>query len=160
MTPCTQCPCPEICAGEPVFCKWAKDPNALSTQKKAICEVSAVRARANSSGLPAIPVVSPAIPSTTTPILSDAIAAAGRVAPSMPSVPRQLANAAGAVWRLGMQWLAGGPLLVKSEELDRRLSICQPCDKWTGSRCVACGCFGQLKARLESESGKCPEGKW
>ena len=60
--------------------------------------------------------------------------------------------------RLGIQFLTGGPLLVSQAELDRRLAICQPCPNWTGSRCTACGCFGQLKARLESETGQCPEG--
>lgn len=77
-----------------------------------------------------------------------------------PPITRQLANAAGAIVRLGIQFLTGGPLLVSPAELDRRLSICQPCPNWTGSRCTACGCFGQLKARLESETGECPDGKW
>lgn len=80
--------------------------------------------------------------------------------PQLPSVPEQIANAAGAVFRLGMQFLTGGPMLVQPDELDRRLAICQPCEFFAGSRCTKCGCFGKLKARLESETGKCPEKKW
>lgn len=85
---------------------------------------------------------------------------AGQPDPQFPPLAQQLATAAGAVIRLGIQWLTGGPLLVSPEKLDSRLAICQPCEKWSGSRCTACGCFGQLKARLESETGQCPLGKW
>jgi hypothetical protein len=48
------------------------------------------------------------------------------------------------------------------EEHDRRLAICQDCDKFdsTQGRCSVCGCRGGLKSWISSESGRCPLGKW
>jgi hypothetical protein len=59
---------------------------------------------------------------------------------------------------------------VSQEEINRRLSICGECEFFTPNikelsekqrkqrRCVKCGCFMNLKAKLRSNH--CPIGKW
>lgn len=78
----------------------------------------------------------------------------------LPPIRQQLANAAIALGRAASSLAAGNGLTVSQTELDRRLSICESCHQLRGLRCVACGCFVRLKARLESETGQCPDGKW
>lgn len=40
-----------------------------------------------------------------------------------------------------------------------RIEICKECDYFTPQeRCILCGCFMNIKARLKRR--KCPEGKW
>jgi hypothetical protein len=85
--------------------------------------------------------------------------ASGKPLP-MPPVHVQAANALGALGRAAGQFLSGGPVLVSSEELDRRLAICVACDQYREGRCAVCGCVAKLKARLQSETGQCPLGKW
>jgi Family of unknown function (DUF6171) len=77
-----------------------------------------------------------------------------------PSLATQAANAMGALGRAAGQLLSGGPVLVTPKELDRRLAICRACDFYRDGRCAACGCVTALKARLMSETGNCPKGKW
>jgi hypothetical protein len=79
---------------------------------------------------------------------------------SFPPIHVQAGNALGALGRAAGQFLIGGPVLVSSEELERRLAICWPCDRYRDGRCMSCGCVAKLKARLESETGQCPLGKW
>jgi len=40
----------------------------------------------------------------------------------------------------------------------RRLDICRTCDRLSGDRCTACGCFINVKARGRIFS--CPIGRW
>jgi Family of unknown function (DUF6171) len=80
--------------------------------------------------------------------------------PEFPSLAAQAGNALGALGRAAGQLLNGGPVLVDTEELERRLAICRACDQYRDGRCLRCGCAVALKARLESETGKCPLLKW
>jgi hypothetical protein len=82
------------------------------------------------------------------------------VTESFPPVTTQFGNAMGALSRAAGQLLSGGPVLVSPEELDRRLAICRGCDQFKDARCLMCGCVVALKAKLESETGQCPLGKW
>ena len=49
---------------------------------------------------------------------------------------------------------------LSQEETERRLNICQSCDKFRPSdgRCGMCGCFMKIKTSWQSQ--KCPIGKW
>ncbi len=82
--------------------------------------------------------------------------------PAAPSALTQLVTAAAALGRAAGQALTGSPLTVSQTEYDRRLTICQNCPEFLpcGPRCRKCGCFLQVKARLESETGQCPTGQW
>lgn len=44
------------------------------------------------------------------------------------------------------------------DEREAALAICRGCDKWNGSTCGVCGCFGRFKTWLETEH--CPLAKW
>jgi hypothetical protein len=71
-----------------------------------------------------------------------------------------VANAAGAAFRLGKAAVLGHQIVSSKEEIDRRLSICRACEFFqpSGMRCLKCGCFLNLKTRLETEH--CPIAKW
>lgn len=43
-------------------------------------------------------------------------------------------------------------------ELDRRISLCEECEKRNGPTCLACGCYVELRA-LRADS-HCPYKKW
>ena len=44
------------------------------------------------------------------------------------------------------------------EEYDRRVGICEECEKRNGATCMGCGCFVELRAiRKDSH---CPYKKW
>jgi hypothetical protein len=51
-------------------------------------------------------------------------------------------------------------IMVSEEDFEKRMSICKKCDRYdeSQSRCMECGCFMLLKARLGTES--CPLYKW
>lgn len=55
---------------------------------------------------------------------------------------------------------ASGFKLASKDERDRRKSICSACPEYSGEkgRCLKCGCFINLKSRIEAE--KCPIGRW
>lgn len=70
-----------------------------------------------------------------------------------------LRNAAQATARAAQAALRGLPLLTTPEDRADRLATCLRCDRRTpAGRCLACGCFTGLKARLATES--CPLGYW
>lgn len=47
---------------------------------------------------------------------------------------------------------------VSQEEYDRRVGICEGCEKLSGPTCLGCGCFVELRAiRKDSH---CPYKKW
>lgn len=60
---------------------------------------------------------------------------------------------------------------VDKEEAERRLSICEACDRFdpTNRKCLECGCFMDVKTKLKSQYDykkqetiitRCPLGKW
>ena len=51
-------------------------------------------------------------------------------------------------------------LMVSKEVFQERLTICKGCDRFDKdqTRCMECGCFLMIKARLTPEF--CPLGKW
>jgi hypothetical protein len=100
---------------------------------------------------------SPPISSIT---ITEPAAAPETVTAKFPPVHVQAVNALGALGRAAGQLLSGAPVLVSPEELERRLAICRACDQYRDERCLRCGCVVALKARLTSESGKCPLLKW
>lgn len=42
--------------------------------------------------------------------------------------------------------------------IEKRISVCSKCEKFTGQRCLECGCFVHLKAALQVS--ECPLKKW
>jgi Family of unknown function (DUF6171) len=55
-------------------------------------------------------------------------------------------------------WAQDGFNTENEVEINRRLNICQGCESFKEGRCMLCGCFMKLKARLST--GSCPSGKW
>ena len=55
---------------------------------------------------------------------------------------------------------AATPLKCRAAEdvYDRRITICEACEKLSGPTCLACGCFVELRA-IRKES-RCPYKKW
>ena len=47
---------------------------------------------------------------------------------------------------------------VPPEEYERRLALCQDCDKLNEGTCGACGCYVELRAA--SNVSHCPHKKW
>lgn len=55
-------------------------------------------------------------------------------------------------------FVADGMRTVDKLEYERRLSVCQSCDRRTENRCHECGCFLTIKAA--GRAFDCPIGKW
>lgn len=74
----------------------------------------------------------------------------------MPSIIQQASNFGTAIFKAATTGFA----TVDNETQEKRLEICRGCEFFLAkeSRCSKCGCFMQLKSKLES--GSCPEGKW
>jgi len=49
--------------------------------------------------------------------------------------------------------IAADPVLI-----EKRIAACSKCEKFTGQRCLECGCFVHLKAALQVS--QCPLKKW
>jgi hypothetical protein len=47
---------------------------------------------------------------------------------------------------------------VTKEEYERRLAVCQTCDKLFEGTCAACGCYVELRAT--AKVSRCPHKKW
>ncbi len=73
--------------------------------------------------------------------------------PAYPPVGRQLLKAVTAA-------VTGQTIMATTEERERRQAICDVCPEWDVQqrRCKKCGCNGNLKLALATES--CPIGKW
>jgi hypothetical protein len=56
------------------------------------------------------------------------------------------------------QFVASGGKVVGRDVREQRLSICQTCPHYDGTRCIQCGCFIAAKTWVPHE--KCPAGKW
>jgi hypothetical protein len=48
--------------------------------------------------------------------------------------------------------------LASDEEYERRLAICQGCEKLNEGTCMSCGCYVELRAA--AKISKCPTRKW
>jgi hypothetical protein len=81
---------------------------------------------------------------------------------SFPPALTMAGNAMGAIGRAAGQLLSGGKLRVDDVEFERRMTICRACPEYdpVSVRCKKCSCFLNYKARLQSETGQCPLGKW
>lgn len=55
-------------------------------------------------------------------------------------------------------WAKSGFATAEANLVDKRLDICGTCEKFKDGRCLLCGCFMKLKAKLAT--GSCPIGKW
>jgi hypothetical protein len=77
-----------------------------------------------------------------------------------PSLFQQAKNVAVAAGSVVASIVRREAVAVSQEEQDRRLAICHQCEFWDPEqkRCSKCGCFGQWKTWLASQS--CPIGKW
>jgi hypothetical protein len=69
-------------------------------------------------------------------------------------------NAAGAAFRVAKATITGEKVICSKEEISARLSICAKCEFFQASpmKCLKCGCYLNLKTRLETEH--CPISKW
>lgn len=74
--------------------------------------------------------------------------------------PNIIANATGAAFRLAKATMKGEKVRASQSEIDRRMAICKTCEHFVDNpmKCRKCGCFLNLKTRLETEH--CPIGKW
>lgn len=84
-----------------------------------------------------------------------------RATPAIPSLTNKATSLAGAAFRVSRAAISGEKVSTSSSEIERRLSICRACEFFKESpamRCLKCGCFLNLKARLETEH--CPINKW
>jgi len=79
--------------------------------------------------------------------------------PKLPSLLTMAGNAVKAAAMESAALITGSPE-VSQEDIDKRLSICNECDRFIkeANRCVECGCFLQFKTRLRSQH--CPLDKW
>ncbi len=48
--------------------------------------------------------------------------------------------------------------LASDDEYERRLGICQGCEKLNEGTCMSCGCYVELRAA--AKISKCPTRKW
>ncbi|MCK4500469.1 hypothetical protein KAU11_08220, partial [Candidatus Babeliales bacterium] len=66
--------------------------------------------------------------------------------------------AAKAAGQTVMRMINGEEVVVQSDLHQARLTVCNTCEEFTGSKCKMCGCNMQLKTRLSGQS--CPLSKW
>lgn len=73
----------------------------------------------------------------------------------MPTVKEMIGNITDSFW----QWKQAGYKMVSEEEHAKRMAYCNDCDHLTDKRrCTKCGCFMELKSKLDGMT--CPIGKW
>lgn len=77
-----------------------------------------------------------------------------------PSLLGLVGNALAAAGRIVAAAFRGEPVVVSEEEQGRRLAICRGCEFFANDRCLKCGCFANLKARLETEHCPLTPPKW
>lgn len=80
--------------------------------------------------------------------------------PEYPSILQQAKNVARAIGGAVVSAVHGDPVTVSQEEQDRRMGICETCEKFdpVQARCTLCGCYGKWKTWISSQ--KCPINKW
>lgn len=71
-----------------------------------------------------------------------------------------LAQMAGSFAKEATKFLSKGMPVVTKEEFNRRMGICEACEKFNAEsrRCFVCGCFMDAKAKMATT--KCKIGKW
>lgn len=74
------------------------------------------------------------------------------------TVNKKIQNALDALGRVVNAAATGDQVFVNQQVKDRRLEVCKKCPSFEQGKCLRCGCFVDLKARLRTE--RCPEGKW
>jgi hypothetical protein len=82
----------------------------------------------------------------------------GNVNESTVGTPPPIMDMAKNLLRDTTAWAKSGFESSSQEEVDRRLSICGDCEHFKEGRCMVCGCYMALKAKLAT--GSCPKGKW
>lgn len=75
-----------------------------------------------------------------------------------PDIIEQAGNALRAAGRIIKAVVGGKKVRVSKDEQQRRLTICQGCDRFVNGKCLDCGCVGRWKSWLATE--RCPLGKW
>ena len=77
-------------------------------------------------------------------------------------VPQQslppLATQASNLFQAAVAFVGDGCGIVDDATYRQRLEICRTCDRCTGNRCAACGCWINVKAR--GRIFRCPIGRW
>jgi hypothetical protein len=73
---------------------------------------------------------------------------------SLPPLTAQATN----LFQSVVAFVGDGCALVDDTEYCQRLQTCRACDRRTGERCTACGCWIALKAR--GRAFACPLGRW
>lgn len=82
----------------------------------------------------------------------------------LPKMSTMVANAATAALRAGKQIVTEGSIIRSKEEIEALLAICRQCPSGhyikqnKHDRCAKCGCYVNLKVRLQSEH--CPVKHW
>lgn len=58
------------------------------------------------------------------------------------------------------KYIVSGSGLLNQDEVNKRIEVCNSCEFFVkdDKRCIKCGCFIKIKARMRSQ--KCPIGKW
>ena len=69
-----------------------------------------------------------------------------------------LASQASHLLQSVVAFVGDGCGIVDDAHFRRRLEICRTCDRLSGNRCVACGCFIRVKAR--GRIFRCPIDRW
>ena len=73
---------------------------------------------------------------------------------ALPPLTTQTSN----LFQSVVAFVGDGCGIVDDTTYQRRLDICCKCDRLSGNRCVACGCFIYVKAR--GRIFHCPIGRW
>ena len=69
-----------------------------------------------------------------------------------------LATQASNLFESAVAFVGDGCGVVDDAQYRQRLEICRTCDRRTGKRCTACGCWITVKAR--GRVFRCPIGRW
>ncbi len=72
----------------------------------------------------------------------------------MPPLATQASN----LFQSVVAFVGDGCGIVDDAQYRQRLEICRTCDRCTGNRCAACGCWINVKAR--GRVFRCPIGRW
>ena len=75
-----------------------------------------------------------------------------------PGILRTAANAVAAAGRVVGAAVSGQRVGVSMDERSHRMAVCHACPRFSGNRCLECGCFVEAKAMLATED--CPLDRW
>ncbi len=77
-----------------------------------------------------------------------------RTPPDFPTFFAQIKNLAGTLTAFARDRFR----LTDESEWRRRFGICKTCSAFVGNRCSKCGCYSEIKSRINAAD--CPIGKW